>query len=145
MSNDNPLQNIKQLANQTTVTHRTLKSDKSTILNIVTRQSVALPLTIPYTSQKERQNILKMMTYDFLNEQFILQKILPCTFYELMSLNPQVHMLSIYETKEQTTYEIPPTHQFMFINFTDNEILENLGEVIADHITRVSFEQGDES
>ena len=145
MSNDNPLQNIKQLANQTTVTHRTLKSDKSTILNIVTRQSVALPLEIENVSPEERQNILKMMTYDFLNDQFILQKILPCTFYELMSLNSQVHMLSIYETKEQTTYEIPPTHQFMFINFTDNEILKNLGEVIADHITRVSFEQDDES
>lgn len=130
---------------QTEVVHRSLEPNKIMILNTTTKQSVALPLRLTTISPESRADAIYTIVSDFLNEQFVSQKLLPCTFYEILSLTKDVHTVSIYETKNDAIHEMPPSYQFIFTNITQKELLEELGSVITDHFVHVIKERGDAS
>ena len=144
---DNPelVKRINDLASQIDVVGQDVGFDKSVILNTITKQSIRIPLNITKISPLTRKDVVSNMIPEFLNEQFVSQKLLPCTFYEVLSFSPDVHMLSIYETKDDAIHEMPPAYQFMFSNFKQKEIIEELGAIVTNHLVHVVEQEGDMS
>lgn len=136
---------VQDLASQIDVVGQDVGFDKSVILNTITKQSIRIPLNVTKISPLTRKDVVSNMIPEFLNEQFVSQKLLPCTFYEVLSFSPDVHMLSIYETKDDAIHEMPPSYQFMFSNFKQKEIIEELGAIVTNHLVHVVEQEGDVS
>lgn len=145
MNNHEIAKQVEELTFQTEVIHRSLEPNKIMILNTTTKQSVALPLRLTTISPESRANAIHTIVSDFLNEQFVSQKLLPCTFYEILSLTKDVHTVSIYETKDDAIHEMPPNYQFIFTNITQKELLEEIGSIVTHHLVHVIKYRGDES
>lgn len=136
---------VQDLASKVDVHGEDVGFDKSVILNTITKQSIRIPLNVTKISPLTRKDVVSNMIPEFLNEQFVSQKLTPCTFYEVLSLSKDVHMLSIYETQGDAMHEMPPCYQFLFTNFKQQEIIDEIGSVVTDHLVHVVQEQGDES
>ena len=136
---------VNHLASKVHVVGQDVDADKLHILNVTSKQAVRVPLNITEISPLSRKDVTSNMIEDFLTEQFVSQKLTPCTFYEVLSLSQDVHMLSIYETQGDAMHEMSPCYQFLFTNFKQKEIIDEIGSIVTDHLVHVVQEQGDES
>ena len=136
---------VNHLASKVHVVGQDVDADKLHILNVTSKQAVRVPLNITEISPLSRKDVTSNMIEDFLTEQFVSQKLTPCTFYEVLSLSQDVHMLSIYETQGDAMHEMPPCYQFLFTNFKQKEIIDKIGSIVTDHLVHVVQEQGYES
>lgn len=136
---------LNELASQVDVIGQNVGFNKFTILNTITKDVVQVPLNVTEKSPLTRKDIISNMILNFLNEQFVSQKLIPCTFYEILSFSSDIHMLSIYETKEDSIYEMPPAYQFIFNHFKDEEIVDGLGLIVSKHFIHVTKHGGDPS
>lgn len=136
---------VNELASKVHVVGQDVESDKFHILDVTSKQAVRVPLNITEISPLSRKDVTSNMIEEFLTDQFVSQKLTPCTFYEVLSLSKDVHILSIYETQGDAMHEMPPCYQFLFANFKQKEILDELGSIVTDHFVHVVQEQGDVS
>ena len=124
---------VNHLASKVHVIGQDVDADKLHILNVTSKQAVRVPLNITEISPLSRKDVTSNMIEDFLTEQFVSQKLTPCTFYEVLSLS------------QDDMHEMPPCYQFLFTNFKQKEIIDEIGSIVTDHLVHVVQEQGDVS